>query len=389
MKLQNILFALLFVFAAYSCEKNGDQPDNYDYDSRLYEIPVQSDDGWITASAVSVNIDTTMLHNMVDTVLKTPGHKIHSIVFIKDNRLIFEKYFIGFDYNTMPPQETALQVKYNKETLHYEASVSKSVTSLVLGIAKDKGFISNTDEKISKFFPQYDSLFTGKKADLTLKNLLTMSSGIDFDEDRIPLSNPQNDLIQLFTSDNPIYYILSKQLFFTPGSRFHYCSGNTNLLGEVIKFKTKKNLLQFATENLFHPMDITDFKWENLKGDCYFASGGLWLRTRDLAKLGSLFLNNGKWNDKQIVSESWLQESATSVFNPGYIANGYGYQWWIRENGEMDCIMGNGMGQQLLYIYPSLNIVVAINCGYFNSTTVISPDYLMEKYILPSVKAND
>ncbi len=138
--------------------------------------------------------------------------------------------------------------------------------------------------------PEYEHILVGEKADITLEHLLCMSSGLHWDEWSTSYEDPANDVVALFHEDDPIEYILSKPMTNSPGDEFHYNSGGTNVLGAVIEKETGMSLLDFANEYLFEPLNIQGGLWEQMAGGYYFASGGIYLRPRELTKIGYLFL---------------------------------------------------------------------------------------------------
>ena len=318
-------------------------------------------------------------------------NRIHSIIVIHENKLVFEQYFDGYLYSNNPPGSDGRYITYGMDTLHYLASVSKSVTSVLVGIAHDRGYITNISDKITGYFPQYSSILVGEKANITIENLLTMTSGLAWDESSYPYTDPRNDVTQLFYNSDPIGYILSRQLISTPGTSFHYNSGNTNVLAEMVHTTSEINLDAFSREYLFDPLGITSYKWEKIRGDIVFASGGLYLRPRDLAKIGSLYLNLGKWKDQQIISQDWIEASIHSYISTRFlpISTGYGYQWWLGtfRSGDrtFNCFLAAGWGEQYMFIFPDQNLIVVINCGYYLNTTTVSPFNLVNYFILPAL----
>jgi CubicO group peptidase (beta-lactamase class C family) len=385
---QTVFGGLIFL-VFISCSK--DNSTNTIPEGNAYPVPEQKEDGWTTASLTDVGIDQTPLIAMIDFINSTAGHQINDILIIKNNKLVFEEYFKANSYVTSPPAIESNIITYNMDMLHYWASVSKSVTSVLFGIAIDKGFIDkNVNEKISAYLPGYSSILTGEKADITVKNLLTMSSGLDWDETSFPYGNSKNDVTGLFTSNDPIRFVLSKNLHGTPGTIFHYNSGVTHVLAEIIRQKSQMNLLKFAEEYLFQPLGITKYEWQKIRGDYYFASGGLNLRPRDMAKIGSLFLNAGKWKGVQVVSEEWVHESTQNYIVPDVnFATGYGYQWWFNSvtsaGNKIDFIMAAGLGEQLMFIIPSSDLIIVFNCGYFGIPVTLSPYQLIDDYIARAI----
>ncbi len=374
-----------FLITCSNKSSNPTEP-NLDNGSYQYTVPEQTDDGWETASVEDAGLTLQPLVDMVEYVNATSGHQIHNILIFKDNKLVFEEYFRALQYHTSPPGNGTGTVSYNKNMLHYLASGSKSVTSVLFGIAIYKGFIDgDVDKKILEYYPNYSSTLIGDKANISVKHLLTMTSGLDFDENSYPYNDLRNDVARLFQESDPIKFVLSKNMHAAPGTVFHYNSGITNVLGDIIRIKTNSTLLSFARENLFVPLGITQYNWQRIHGQYYFASGGLSLRPRDMAKIGSLFINGGQWNGTQMISQEWVEASTQSYITPNInLTNGYGYQWWV----EDDLFMSAGLGGQYMVVSPSLNIIVVFNCGYFDKPEVLSPFELINNYIYYSMFPN-
>lgn len=373
---------LSFILITCSDDNNPVQTDSNN-EPYQYTIPEQTDDGWKTASVEVVGLKLQPLVDMVNFVESTNRHQIHNVLILKENKLVFEKYFTALEYNSSPPGNGTGTVSYNRNMLHYLASGSKSVTSVLFGIAVKEGFIDeNVDKKIIDYFPNYSSVLTGDKANITVKHLLTMTSGLDFDESSYPYNDYRNDVSRLFQESDPIRFVLSKSMHAPPGTVFHYNSGVTNVLGEIIRLQSSQTLLKFAEQYLFGPLGITKYSWSKIHDPYYFASGGLSLIPRDMAKIGSLFINNGQWDGKQIISQSWVEASTQSYTTPDInLTNGYGYQWWVEE----DMFMSAGLGGQYMIVAPSINMIVVINCGYFDQAEVLSPFELINDYIYYSV----
>lgn len=390
MKTKRHLVLLLIGVISFTACKD-DNPAENQPPVNTYPVPVKTDDGWDTASLAEVGIDEAPLLEMLDFINSTENHQIHDILIIKNNKLVFEEYFEALNYTSSPPANGTEMIQYDMNMLHYWASGSKSVSSLLFGIAVDKGYInSDMNEKISNYFTDCSSILVGDKADITVKHLLTMTSGLDFDETTYPYSDARNDIRGLFSASNPIKFVLSKNMHAAPGTVFHYNSGVTNVFADIIRRESGMTLLQFAEEFLFEPLGITDYDWQRIRGVYYFASGGLSLRPRDMAKIGSLILNDGKWKDTRIVSGQWLNESTQSYIVPNvFFANGYGYQWWLNTlhfgDKSVSYIQAAGLGEQLMFIVPSDDLIIVFNCGYFSAPVVISPYQLVSDYIARAV----
>ncbi len=386
-RISSILLICIY-FNLLSCDKKITNPTK---DFR-YEVPVQTDDGWETSSLSSVGMYERPLLELMDKLNETGNHRIHSILIVKEGKLVFEEYFPGEKFIlAQPTGETG----FDLNDTHNLCSATKSITSALIGIAIDKGFIQTVNQKVFDFFPAYSDLLSSapEKYDLTIKHLLTMTSGIEWDDETTSYFDPRNDLYRLFTSRDPIKYILSKQIIFTPGTVFDYANCNTNLLGEIIRKASKLRLNRFAGNYLFSKLGITEFEWQMLPNDVVFCSGDLSLRPRDMAKFGYLFLNGGMWNGSRVISQDWINRSTQKVIDPNDYsadyawADGYGFQWWIWENIhglEFNAYFAAGWGGQYIIVYPSKNMVIVSTAGNYYTGTKISIESIVGDYIIPS-----
>lgn len=350
-------------------------------------IPEQTSDGWQTASLDEVGIDEKALGRLIDSIDRGEYENIHSILIVKDGRLVFEEYFSGYTWNYEHPEHKGTLTDFGIDTTHNLASVTKSVTSALVGIAMDHGFIQGVDQRVFDFFPEYADLSDERKDRLTLEHLLTMTSGLEWNEMAIPYSNRTNDLVQLFWVLDPIEYILAKDAINEPGSKWYYCGGGTNLLGEVIREATGLRMDDFAEKYLFGPLGITNYEWDHINADMIHASGNLKLRPRDMAKLGYLFLNGGVWEGEPIVSREWVEESTKKHVTRSSSA-GYGYQWWLltyRVNSmSVDAFHADGWGGQRIIVFPSLDMVVVFTGG--NYVGADPSNEIVSRHILPALR---
>lgn len=384
-ELRIIALALVVVLFLGSCDN--DVSPGYSY-----EIPPKTSDGWEVSSSNEVGLDSAQLIDMVDYLDSRYVHQIHSIVIVKNDRLVFEKYFEGYQYSNDPPGSNGDFILFNRETDHFLASVSKSVTSVIFGAAVKAGFINNVDTLLVDVLPEYEHILVGEKADITLEHLLCMSSGLDWDEWSTSYEDPANDVVALFNEEDPIEYILNKAMISSPGDEFHYNSGGTNVLGAIIEKETGMSLLDFGNEYLFDPLNIQGGLWEKMAAGYYFASGGIYLRPRELTKIGYLFLNEGSWNNKQIITREWISESRAPHIQTGDLipqSESYGYQWWIMNfqanNQTYECFFAAGWGDQYMFIFPEQEMIITINSGNFSGTVNMSVIGFVEKYILPGL----
>jgi len=203
---------------------------------------------------------------------------------VKDGKLVLETYHPGEDI-TFSDNVSFTRKDFDREMLHCTASATKSVTSLLVGIALDQGKITSLDEKMFTSFPEYSELVRGGKEEITLRQMLTMSSGIPWDES-YPYTDARNDLgYMLLFSPDPVRYVLEKQLTSQPGEMFVYNSGTANLLGEIVHRRTEMLLVDYARDNLFEPLGITSYEWSHFPSspEMAVASSLLYLKPRDMA----------------------------------------------------------------------------------------------------------
>jgi CubicO group peptidase (beta-lactamase class C family) len=369
------LLLLLCVICLVSCTS-----------AQTFSVPEKTDDGWQVASLDEVGIDKKKIDQAIDFIQDGTYKNVHGLVIVKDGRLVFEDFFSGYTWNYDDEQFRGERVDFDIDTTHNLASVTKSFTSALVGIAIDKGFIQSVDEKVFTFFPEYAHLKDAHKDSITLAHLLTMTSGLECNEMEVPYSDRRNDLVQLFIVPDPIEYILSKPVVNEPGEKWYYSGGNTNLLGEVIRAATGLRMDDFAEKVLFGPLGITNYEWDHINPDMIHASGNLKLRPRDMAKLGYLFLNGGTWQDQRIVSEAWI-EASTKRHVALSQADGYGYQWWLRtyhfDSTSVDAFFAAGWGGQRITVFPSLDMVVVFTGGNYVEAEPV--DEIITRHILPAV----
>jgi len=360
-----------------------------------YEVPLQTGDGWETAAPASVGMDETLLVSLMNLLSKIDDHNLHSILIIRDGKLIFEEYFRGKMFNLA--QETGLW-GFDMNDKHNLCSATKSFTSALIGIAKDMGFIQSVDQKVFDFFPEHSFLieYEPEKQNMTLEHLLTMTSGLEWDDESMPYSNPLNDLRQMFNCGNPMRFILAKNLVETPGAVFDYSNCNTNVLGEIVRKASGQRIDAFSEDYLFTPLGITDFEWQMISDDVVFTSGDLRLRPRDMAKFGYLFLNGGMWNNVRIISQEWIDISTQIQINlntspyDGWM-DGYGYQWWQWEKifGEdYNAYTASGWGGQWIIVNPDMNTVVVSTGGNYYTDEILPVQRILVDYIIPSITGN-
>lgn len=361
----------------------------------LYRVPAVRSDGWQTASADTVGLDSTRLANLTQSIRAWPELGVHAVLIERNGRLVYEEYFDGFDERW---GESLGRVTMTAESRHDLRSVTKSVVSALVGIAHGEGKIPSLDEPIVKWFPEYPELNTPDRRRVTLAHALLMTSGFDWNED-VPYTDPQNDEIRMTRDSQPLRYALARPFVNDPGSDFKYNGGLTQVVAAVLVRATKTSLQEYARTKLFEPLGITDVEWVGDLAGMPAAASGLRLRARDLAKIGSLYLNGGKWNGKQVIPNSWIELSTRRQFRfrprTGADAGGefgYSYFWWYScypsAQGLIEARTAVGNGQQRVFVLPTLNMVVTTFAGRYNDFTTgntLGRRILLE-HVIPAVK---
>jgi len=332
-------------------------------------VPLKLDDGWPIAKPENVQLDGARLCGIAAR-LKVTNANVHAVVVVRRGKLVFEQYFSGYDDPWGVPEG---QFDFDATTKHDMRSVSKSVTSLLLGIAIDRKLIAGVYEPVVRFFPEFAALKTPGWDGITLRHLLTMSSGIEWNEN-LPWTDPRNDEPHLGQDPDPIRYVLAKPIAVPPDTVWNYNGGGTDLLGSIIERVLGKPFDVFAREALFQPLGITDWAWRTYENGRFSPAAGLQLRPRDAAKIGQLVLDRGKWAGRQVVPAEWIARSiAPRLQAIGYFDGlfFYGYQWWLGRtlsgDAEVTWIAGIGLGGQRLIIVPDLDLVVMTTAGMYSS----------------------
>jgi CubicO group peptidase (beta-lactamase class C family) len=351
--------------------------------------PAKLDDGWTVASPETVGLDGTRLC-AIEPRLRLTESEIHAVVIARHGKLAFEQYFSGIDQPWGKPEA---RYDYDATTLHDMRSASKSVTSLLVGIAIDRRMIKSVNARIASFFPEMADLRTPGWENVRLRHLLTMSSGIKWDE-TLPWSDPNNDEPHLVFDADPLRYVLSKPIAVPPDTMWVYNGGGTELLGTVIERTSGMPLEAFAREFFFSRLDVTDFEWKTYKNGKTAAAAGLRLRPRDAAKIGQLLLSDGAWNGRQVVPPDWIMQSVIPRFQAvGYFGGTlfYGYQWWmgrsLAEGKEVRWIAAFGWGGQRIFVIPELDMVVIMTSGLFGRPKEgLAQLDILANVIIPSAK---
>jgi len=312
-------------------------------DPYVYQTPIQTDDNWKTGTLAEVGLKTDRIEALVQSIQNGQYPVIDGIVLIKENKLVFEHYFNG----------------YNKESRHEMQSATKSIDSALVGLAKDLGYISHLDQTIHSLLDYPAGIdWSDHKDEITLHDLLTMRSGLNCTEGEGDGCSSQ----KLNQSFNWTHFTLEAEMRAEPGSEFSYFTGLNIIAHTIIEKLSGLSIDEFSRQFLFSPIGITDFKWlTSPAGEALQVH----LRPRDMAKFGQLFLNKGNWNGVQVLSESWIEEStATHVTQTWGSDYNYGYWWWLSEltiSGQVySTYTALGANGQWILQIPDLGIVVVI-----------------------------
>ncbi|MET3839817.1 serine hydrolase [Bradyrhizobium sp. OAE829] len=347
-------------------------------------MPPALEDGWAVASPSEVGLDAAQLAGLGTLLRRWPKHNVHAVVVVRRGKLVFERYFPGIERHWM---DWGGQVQFSPTQKHDIRSISKSVVSLLVGMAVSENRFPPLEAPVVDYFSEYADLSTAKKRRITFRHLLTMSHGLRWDESRSWKSQANNER-QLLEAKDPYRYVLERPMALPPGVSFNYSGGATSLLAAALVKAVGQGIDVYASEKLFKPLGITDFEWLNFSGCADVAAfAGLRLRPRDLAKFGQLVADAGCWNSRQLLPARWISESTTPHVNAeGSGALYYGYHWWLGRsllNGhDLSWIAGFGSGGQRLFVVPRLDLVVVINA--FNYRHHV-PMAILNGFVLPAV----
>ena len=349
----------------------------------VYSIPKNLYDGINIGNAS--DIDTAKIIALTESILKQEFPNFHSLLIAKNSKLVYENYFSGTDEIS---GKKLGYIDHAIDDLHDCRSISKSITSLCIGIAIDQGLIKSLDEPIGQYFPEYENYFDAQKRQITIKHLLTMTAGFEWNED-VSYRDLKNSELQMDVSSDPIKYILSRPITSPPGTKWNYNGGESQLLAQIILKASGMAIDKFAEKNLFKPLGINKDEWLTLKENMPAAASGLRLRSRDLLKIGLLYMDNGLWQGKQIVDKEWTNISLSSVVSRG-TEKGYGFQFWTYNevvNGKsIHVAEAKGNGGQRIFFVKELNLLVVITAGNYNKWDIANESHkALIDYIIPSI----
>lgn len=319
---------------------------------------------WETVTFADAGFSWDVAARIDEAVAKGQIANLHGVVVVRGGKLVFERYYSGSDQTWGTPLGT---VTFGPDVIHDLRSISKSVVSLLYGIALGDGKVPAPEQPVLDSFPEYAELASDpQRRRITVGHVLSMTMGTEWNEE-IPYTNPANSEIAMDRAADRYRYVLDRPMVAEPGKQWIYNGGASTLLARLIERSSGRELLDYARAKLFEPLGIVGSQWVKVPGGPAAAASGLRLVPRDLARIGELVLRQGRWGDRQVVPAAWLEES----FKPrakADAATNYGYQWWLGTHfgSHLPWIGGFGNGGQRLFVTPSLDLVVAITAGNYN-----------------------
>jgi CubicO group peptidase (beta-lactamase class C family) len=274
---------------------------------------------------------------------------------------------------------------YKRGQLHTMQSVTKSVTSVLIGIAIQRGELRGVDGKILQYFDGMTiANLDDRKRAITVRDLLTMRAGFEWDETTVPYTDPKNSCAQMERSQDWVQFAIDRPMAQNPGEAFLYNSGITELLAHILWKATGKQADDYAAEHLFRPLGISSYYWKRTPTGIPDAEGGLYLTARDLAKIGYLYLNDGVWEGLRILPAGWVETSVAPIVN-GPIGNQkYGYHWLATpyEGGfGVYAYAANGYGGQRLIVVPEFNLVAVFTGWNIYETPPLGGSFAINRVI--------
>lgn len=328
-------------------------------------------------------------HGNVDGMLVARHGRI---VFERSYVHDYDRLFVGQDqtrgpYNYYDPE---WHPYYKRGRLHTLQSVSKSVTSALIGVALRRGEIPSVDVRIAPYFASFRPSSDPRWSAPTLRHLLTMTAGIRWDETTVTYTDPRNSCAAMEASPDWVQFVLDQPMAEEPGRVFNYNSGVTQLLAQILRQSTGRLPDAYAAEHLFGPLGIRAFHWKRTPTGLPDAEGGLYLTARDLARIGELYLRDGVWAGRRILPEGWVGESTAPrmvVSSPPGGERDYGYQWWSLPYGAdgKRAFAAIGYGGQLLLVVPEHDLVAVLTGWNIYDRRPPSPNLVLDR-ILAAVR---
>jgi CubicO group peptidase (beta-lactamase class C family) len=358
--------------------------------------------GWPQATPASVGLDAKTLESFDEDLAAGKYGLVDSFQVFRCGKEVFAHAYAhdyaaiyGKEAKTRGPLNARLTGRYNYfdpawhpyyhgGDLHSMQSISKTVTSAIIGIAMTRGdFKAGVDTPVLHWFDAARvKNVDDRKRRMTLKHVLTMTTGLEWNED-VPYDDPRSDSSLMEATDDWVSYVIDKPMAIEPGTRFNYSSGATELLAYIFKKETGQDIEAYGEKFLFKPLGMKQH-WKRTYQGVVDTEGGLYLSGADLAKLGLLYLKDGTWDGQRIISHEWVAQSLTPWIDAGESFK-YGYKWWLypRQEPGKFIWMGRGFGGQRLMVFPEENMIVTFTGWEIIKDT--APTKALVDRLLPAV----
>ncbi|GLH68850.1 serine hydrolase [Geothrix rubra] len=345
--------------------------------------PALLEDGWQREDPAAAGFDEARLRGIVAEMMNGRTN-FHGVVVERHGRLVAEAYRQGRD-RTVNSLFSHLR-SFGPEVRHDARSVGKSVIGLLVGIALAQGRLKRVDTPVLDFYPEFPELASPERRAITLEHLLGMSSGLAWHEG----GEGPDDEHKLMWKWTPVYHPLSRPIAAVPGSVFNYNSGGALLAADILTRATGRPWTEYARTELFEPLGITDVEWVGDFLGRPMAYTGLRMRPRDMAKLGRLVLDHGRWQGRQIVPSAWIDASLKPRLRTGFDDTGYGYFWWTGaaawHGRNLPWAAAFGNGGQRIFVLPELDLCVVITAGAYGELPVARQANVIFREIVTSVE---
>jgi CubicO group peptidase (beta-lactamase class C family) len=354
---------------------------------------------WDTATPASQQVDSAPLDALHREFESGEHGNIDGMSVYRNGYLVYQKSYVN-DYDELSAGYDKRHWQYNyydaswhpwfeRGPLHTMQSISKSVTSALIGIAIGRGEIPGVDAKMMPYFADYEPVDSDPRRDaITIHDLLTMTAGIRWDESSVDYTDPQNSSAAMESSEDWVEYVLGQPMRAAPGEEFEYNSGITVLLAHILVEATGKDTDAYAMEHLFGPLGIDSFYWKKTPTGLVDTEGGLYLEPDDLARIGYLYANDGVWNGRRILPEGWVAASMTPHAEVPDWYPSYGYQWWLiaYEGEQADwAYTGLGYGGQRLLVVPEYDLIAVFTGWNIYDIPSLDAKFALER-VLQSVQ---
>ena len=344
----------------------------------VFVWPVQAGEELIVASPESQGLKAEVLEQGIAKIKEGKFSGIDSLLVLRNGKLVLEHY-ASPDY-------------YGRDYRFSFRSVTKSFASALIGIAIDQGKIESVEMNVLEFYPEYAPVENRdeRKQAMTLHHLLSMSAGFAWDEFSTPYGHPKNTTTEMFRSDDWMEYTLNSPMRHAPGEVFEYNSGCSTLLSGFIQKSTGQDAESYALEHLFMPLGIENVSWPLSPGGVTATHWGLAMTRREMARFGQLFLNQGRWGDRQVVSREWVELSTREHIKGDptglYAGVAYGYQWWrfaddhpfVSHLTENDLYFAYGYEGQIILVVPHLDLVVVSTAALPGESYILQFDLIRD-----------